>query len=134
MSNINAAIGLAQLKIFRRTAKRRQAIAKFYDKELSGIRGLGLLKHDYDATIPFNYTILADHRDGLMEFLEKNGVGSIINYIPNHIQPIFSREKIILPNTEAAYKRIISIPMHAALTDKETIFVVHAVKKFYRGK
>jgi dTDP-4-amino-4,6-dideoxygalactose transaminase len=132
MSNINAAIGLAQLQIFKKTAKRRQSVAKFYDRQLSGIRGIRLLKHDYDTIIPFNYTILADRRDELMEYLEKNGIGTIINYIPNHLQPLFDKEKAELPNTEKAYKSIISIPMHASLTDRDIQSVAGVIRKFYR--
>lgn len=132
MSNINAAIGLAQLEIFEKTARRRQVIAKFYDKELSGIKGVRLLKHDYDSTIPFNYTILARRRDELMEYLEKNNIGTIINYIPNHIQPIFKSKKVVLRNTEEVYREIVSIPMHAGLTDKDIRLVVNAIKGFYR--
>ena len=134
MSNINAAIGLAQLSRFEKLSRRRQEIARYYDRELSGLEEVRLLKHDYRDVIPFNYTILAEDRDRLMEYLEKKGVGTIINYIPNHLQPIFRAKKISLPNTEAAYGRIISIPMHAAMTMSSAGTVVRAIKKFYGAR
>lgn len=131
MSNINAAIGLVQLKKVKGAAAKRQEIAGFYDKNLSGLKKVKLLKHDYAETVPFNYTILAEKRDELMVHLEKNGIGTIINYIPNHIQPLFVKEKVRLPNTEAAYKDMVSIPMHAGLTITDAETVVRAIKEFY---
>jgi len=132
MSNINAAIGLAQLKKLNKLARARQKIAKFYDKKLSGTREIKILKHDYETTIPFNYTVFAGRRDELMEFLKKKGIGTVINYIPNHLQPLFRNKREKLPNTEEAYKKIVSIPMHSALTLGEARMVVNAIKKFYK--
>lgn len=132
MSNINAAIGLAQLKRVSAAAARRQRIAEFYDMGLSGLKKIRLLKHDYGKIVPFNYTILAEDRDGLMAYLDKHGIGTLINYIPNHIQPLFKKHKVSLPNTESAYKAMVSIPMHAGLTDEDIQIVVDTIKKFYR--
>lgn len=132
MSNINAAIGIAQLKKFDAFAKKRCSIAKFYDRELSSLKGLRILRHDLNQTVPFNYTILAERRDDLMGHLKRRGIGTVINYIPNHMQPIFADIRAKLPNTEAAYKKIVSIPLHAAMTPREAVTVVKAIKKFYK--
>ena len=131
MSNINAAIGLTQLPKFGKFVARRQEIAKFYDKSLAGIKNIRLLKHSYGETVPFNYTILADKRDELMVYLETKGIGTVINYIPNHDQPLFGGSKVDLPNTGKAYKDMVSIPMHAELSDDDTRLVVSAIKDFY---
>jgi len=131
MSNINAAIGLAQLEKFHEFKKIRQKIAKLYDRELSALNEVKLLIHDCDDIVPFNYTILAEKRDKLMEYLKANGVGTVINYIPNHLQPLFRGKKVKLPNTEAAYKKIVSIPVHANMTLKDARTVVAAIKEFY---
>lgn len=134
MSNINAAIGMVQLKRFEAFAKKRRAIARFYDGALSRAREITLLKHDYKECVPFNYTILAEKRDELMVYLEKRGVGTVINYIPNHLQPIFGAVKTKLANTETAYKKIVSIPLHAAMTLKDANLVVEGIEEFYKGK
>ncbi|MDD5438627.1 MAG: DegT/DnrJ/EryC1/StrS family aminotransferase [Candidatus Omnitrophica bacterium] len=132
MSNINAAIGLVQFEKFASFAKARKKIAAWYDKKLSGIKGVKLLSHDYAAIVPFNYTILADRRNELIEYLEKNGIGAVLNYIPNHLQPFFKAEKAILPNTDLAYSRIVSIPLHAGMTVSDAQRVVQAIKDFYK--
>lgn len=134
MSNINAAVGLVQLKKFDMLSNKRKEIAKLYDEELSKVKGISLLRHDYEKIVPFNYTILADKRDDLMRFLEAKGVGTVINYIPCHVHPLFNKEKISLPNTDAAYKRIVSIPLHAGLTVDEVKTVIKSIKDFYTEK
>ena len=131
MSNISGAIGLAQLEKFDKFAKTRKDIARFYDKNLSDLKEVKLLKRDAKNTVPFNYTILAEKRDALMTFLKENKIVTIINYIPNHLQPLFKNKKIKLKNTESVYKKIISIPMHAGLTKKDAKEVIMAIKKFY---
>jgi len=133
MSNINAAIGLAQLTKFKRFSEQRRKIACFYDKELSGIPGLALLEHDYKNIVPFNYTVLAEGRDSLMKHLEERGVGVVINYIPNHIQKLFSTRKVKLPNTEYAYERIVSLPLYAGITQSQARQVVAAVRSFFES-
>jgi len=132
MSNINAAIGLAQIKKFKVFKKRRQDIAKFYDKELSRLKHIRILRHDLESTVPFNYTILADKRDLLMHFLKTKGIVTAINYIPNHIQPFFRRKRVALPNTDFAYNRIIGIPLYSSLSINEARFVVGSIKEFYK--
>lgn len=134
MNNINAAIGLTQLKKFGKLAKKRKTLAKFYDRNLSSVKDVQLLKHDYNEIIPFNYTILVEDRDRLMNFLNKRSIGTLINYIPNHLQPMFKRKTVKLPNTESVYEKILSIPMHAGLGLKEGRIVTDAVKEFYRIK
>jgi len=133
MSNINAAIGLAQLKKFCAFKKIRRAICKLYDRELAGVKNVKFLVRDYDNIVPFNYTILVPRRDELMAFLQKKGIGTVINYIPNHLQPLFAGVKVKLPNTDAAYKRMVSIPVHAAMTVDDARFVAGAIKEFYRA-
>jgi len=134
MSDINAAIGLAQLEKFDKPSKIRQKIAKLYDKGLSTLKQAKPLRHDYDNIVPFNYTILAEGRDKLMEYLKTKGVGTCINYIPNHLQPLFRGKKVKLPNTEEAYKKIVSIPVHAGMTLADARYVVKAIKEFYKAR
>ncbi|MCQ9207531.1 MAG: DegT/DnrJ/EryC1/StrS family aminotransferase [Omnitrophica bacterium] len=134
MGNMNAAIGIAQLAKFKKFAKKRKQIAKFYDDKLSNLGAVRIIKRNYSSITPFNYTILAEERDRLMEFLNGKGIITAINYIPNHLQPFFKRNKASLPNTESVYEKILSIPLHAALRLRDAEFVAETIKDFYRKK
>lgn len=88
MNNINAAIGLAQLKKFPKFVKRKREIMRRYDDAFREVEDLELLSHDYQNSAPFFYVIkVKKKRDALMNFLKENGIGTGIHYIPNHLQP-----------------------------------------------
>lgn len=78
MSNINAAIGLEQLKRFDLFKKRKQFIVKCYDEAFKEINGLKLRKHNLDSTFPFFYVVrvLNDRRDDMMEYLKTKGINT----------------------------------------------------------
>ena len=134
MSNINAAIGIEQLKKIESLIKTRQDAALFYEKRLSDLKDVTLVKRDYNKIVPFNFTILAEKRDRLMSYLKGSGITTGINYIPNHIQPYFKSGKTSLPNTEYLYEKIISLPIYSGIKKKEITFVVNRIKDFYKKR
>ena len=48
------------------------------------------------------------------------------------MQPVFRNIKARLPNTDKAYKDMVSIPMHSGLTIRDAEEVVNAIKDFYK--
>ena len=136
MSNVNAAIGLAQLKKAKKFIQKKKNIVKEYDNFFKGINNIELLRRNYRDTAPFNYTIkIKAKRDDFMQYMNKNGVSIGINYIPNHIQPFFAKFKTKkLPITEMVWKEIVSLPLYADMTSGETKKVKNLVKKFMKSK
>ena len=57
MSNIMAAIGIVQLERFPTFAKKRQCLAKLYDKKLKKFKKLRLVKRNYNNVVPHIYVI-----------------------------------------------------------------------------
>jgi len=134
MSNINAAIGLVQLKKMDLFIKERQQIARLYEEGLKAINGIELIKRNYKEIAPFNYTILAEERDRLMSFLQNLGIIAGINYIPNHIQPIFKSKKAHLANTDYLYEKILSLPLYAGMRTKDADCIISNIKDFYKKR
>lgn len=132
MSNINAAIGLVQIKKIDKFLNRKREIIKRYDEAFRDTAWIRLLDRNYQEIAPFNYTIRAKNnsRDRLLEYLNKNEVGAGINYIPNHIQPFFKDFKVRLPVTESLYSEIISLPLYFNMTDADVNTVIETVKAF----
>jgi perosamine synthetase len=66
------------------------------------------------------YTCQLDRgRDAVLEHLNQKGIEARIYFPPAHRQPIFESSKAALPVTEEVASRILSIPMHAQLTQEE---------------
>jgi perosamine synthetase len=133
MSNINAAIGLAQLKKFDQFRQRKQTLVRRYDEALQDIPGLALLKRDYEETFPFFYLIKvpANRRDEMMSFLKQRGIESGVHYIPNHIQPFFAAYWTELPVTELVWQQILTLPMYYEMSDEDQATVIRAVEEFF---
>ncbi len=129
MTDIAAAIGLAQLPKLAGANERRRAIAARYDAELHGV--ITPFVRPGVTHVYHQYTIRVNERDAFAEKLKLRGVGSAIYYpIPVHRQKPFlalgyGDER--MPVTERLTEQVLSIPVHPALTDDEVATVIEAV-------
>jgi dTDP-4-amino-4,6-dideoxygalactose transaminase len=134
MSNINAAIGLAQLRKFNTFIEKKKNIVKRYNEELVNVDGISILKWNLVETAPFTYIIrvLNGRRDEMMDFLGSKGVGTGVHYIANHIQPFFSSYAQSMPLTEKIWKEILTLPLYCDMTEDDVNLVVGSVNAFFK--
>ena len=133
MSNINAAIGIEQLKKIELFKEKRQLIVQQYIERLSPINEVNFLNLNYKEIIPHIFVIKVKNRDGLRGCLLKSGIECGIHYKPNHMLEMYSNPLTALPVTESLYKEIISLPCHFDLTHDEQEIVVAKIKEFYNA-
>ncbi|MEU4587740.1 DegT/DnrJ/EryC1/StrS family aminotransferase [Kitasatospora aureofaciens] len=128
MSQLNAAIGLAQLERFPQTAAVRQHLWCTYQAELAGLDGIRLVDVDVAKTVPFNCVVLLKrHRDDVFRHLREHGIGVAVHYPPNHSQVAFSAWRRDLPVTEQVAGRILGLPSHPAMTHDSVRYTVAAL-------
>lgn len=134
MSNINAAIGLAQLQRFGEMIEKKQHLAKTYDELLSGHPMIHLFERDYDQIVPFMFVIRveASHRDRLVEYLNTRGIHAGLRYTPCHLHPLFSRDKASLPVTEKICREILSLPLYPDMSVDNIKEVVDGMKSYFQ--
>jgi perosamine synthetase len=131
MTDLAAAIGLAQLPKLAGFNDRRRAIAGRYDAELRGV-GTPVVRPGV-THVYHQYTIRVARRDELADRLRERGVGSAIYYpIPVHRQKPF----VALgygdeshPVTDRLTEEVLSIPVHPSLSDDEVGTVIAAVNE-----
>lgn len=135
MSNLFAAIGIAQLKRLETEFKpARQRLAKRYHEALS-VQSLKdklcLFPNDYDIIIPhiFPIKVLNGKRDKLREYLLENEVECGIHYFPNHRLSYF-RSTESLPVTDRVYSELLTLPLHPELKDEEQDYIIEKIKEF----
>ncbi len=133
MNNINAAIGLSQLKKFDFFHGKKTEVVRSYNEAFSIVDEIKLLKWDLKATFPFMYIMLVpgNVRDNLREFLRKRNIETLVNYTPNHLQPFFSNGQK-LPVTERLYNEIITLPLFADMTHDELHYIIESVLMFFK--
>jgi len=84
------------------------------------------------------YVIETEHRDLLREHLTSKGISASIHYpIPIHLQPAYQDlgyKRGDFPITEAAARRILSLPMYAELRTDQIEFISEAIRAFLSAK
>ena len=132
MTDLAAAIGIAQFAKLERNTARRQQIAARYDKAF-GELPIGLpITPDGRTHVFHQYTLdVGGARDAIVADLREAGVGADIYYpIPVHRQEYIMERGLHadLPATEAAAARTLALPMFPGLTEAEQDQVIEAVK------
>jgi dTDP-4-amino-4,6-dideoxygalactose transaminase len=81
------------------------------------------------------FVIRADQRDRLQEHLAANRIGTAVYYpIPLHLQDCFSHLGVkegALPNSEAASREVLALPIFPGLREQQLAKVVRSIKEFY---
>jgi len=131
MSNIFAAIGLAQLKKFPSFKKARQRLAKRYVKFLGNTKGLEFFKKNYNDVVPhiFPIKVLNGRRDALLKYLADNNIECGIHYYPNHLLSYYKSGPLLV--TEGMYSKLLTLPLHPALTIAHQNKVIRIIENFY---
>lgn len=135
LSNLNAAIGLVQLKRFKEFKARKQAVVRRYDEALGSLEGVVSIERNLPEVFPFSYVIRVQggKRDGLMRHLRRLGIHSTVQFTPNHLHPAFSAYRISLPVTERVYDEILTLPLYYEMTDADVEAVITGVISFFVG-
>ncbi|HEX5235705.1 MAG TPA: DegT/DnrJ/EryC1/StrS family aminotransferase [Silvibacterium sp.] len=126
MDTIQAAVLLAKLEIFDHELSLRAEVADRYRARLAGIAALPFIAEENRSAYA-QYTIAVDRRDKVAEALRREAIPTAIHYpVPAHLQPAFrslGHSKGAFPISEAASRRVLSLPMHPYLqaADQEKI-------------
>lgn len=135
LTDIQAALGVTQLKKNDRGVIRRNEIASKYKLAFKGkVKFQSLPDSSYNAHHLF--IVEVQNRKELYDYLVENKIFAQIHYIPLHYLPYYKRigyGEASLLNAEKFYKNCISLPMYPSLTDEEQEFVIEKVLKFVNG-
>lgn len=142
MSNLQAAIGVAQLENIDNLVEIRRRNAKIYNALMENINGITLPPEArWAKNVYWMYSILVEdnfgmNRDELMKELRKDGIESRTFFYPIHVQPIYSQlyknEKF--PVADELSRKGINLPSGSTLTEEDIEYIVSSIKRAHRGK
>jgi dTDP-4-amino-4,6-dideoxygalactose transaminase len=137
MTDIHAAIGLAQLKKLDTFNHKRRQNAAYLSAHLKDVitpqipAGYEHVFHQYTIRLP------GGKRDGLIAHLQERGIGSGVYYpVPIHQQTYYMNDlgyKQSLPQAEKAAGEVLSLPVHPDLSQGDLESIVAAVNEFVHG-
>lgn len=117
MTDVQAAMGLVQLRhLSSMNAKRRQLV-KQYISRLGGI----------DREANHLFPILVNCRDEFFTYMKANGVSCSLHFLPLHLQPAYKKYRQKLPVTEFVGKHIVTLPLFVDLTLAQVDYISELV-------
>jgi perosamine synthetase len=140
LSDIQCALGITQLAKLPQSIARRRAIAAQYAAafaEVAGVQPLAVRKDVSHAwhlyVIQLELDEMSADRGQVFRALRAEGIGVNVHYRPVHLHPYYQKHFGTKPGdcpvAEAAYERILSLPMFPAMTDDDVHDVIAAVVK-----
>ncbi|HEY0377624.1 MAG TPA: DegT/DnrJ/EryC1/StrS aminotransferase family protein [Pyrinomonadaceae bacterium] len=138
LTDMQAALGLHQLRKLGRFQARREEIVRRYDEGLSGFEELSLpvkrpeVEHAWHLyVLRLNLEHLRITRDQFIEELKERRIGTSVHFIPVHLHPYYrdrygyGPEDFAVASSE--FRRIISLPLNPRMSDRDAADVVEAV-------
>jgi perosamine synthetase len=137
MSNITAALGVAQVDKVDRLISMRRALHEQYMKKLQSCKDViteNAIPADYYHVYQL-FSVRAQDRDGLMDHLASAGIMSKIYFPPVHTTHFYKnvlKYDCELPVTMRVFSDIVSLPFYPGMPESDVDYVVDTIKEFYQ--
>jgi len=139
MTDIQAAIGLVQLKRLEEMQSRRYEIVRQYNDAFGGIDALQTPTERPNVqsawhlyVLRLNLDKLTIDRNRFIDEMKARNIGTSVHFIPIHLHPYyrdtFGWKPEDFPIAYHEFHRLVSLPLHPGLTDEDVADVVAAVK------
>ncbi len=140
MTDIVAALGMAQLSRLDEMCARRVSIARRYSEAFSGMPQLEAPEEFADRTSAWQLYILRlrletlrHDRAAMIAALKQRGIGTSVHFIPLHLHPYWRDTYRLTPQdfpvASREYERVISLPIYSAMSDADVAAVIDAVRE-----
>jgi len=138
MTNLQAAVGVAQLKKIDKFIERKRLIANWYKKGLQELEEQGYIglhpELPWAKSIFWMYSILINKnckitRDQFIEKLKENGIDSRPFFYPAHVLPMYEFYSKNLKNAEDISSKGINLPTSPILEKNQIDFIIKTIKE-----
>ena len=143
MNEVQAVLGIVQLKRIDDINEKRCAAAKYYTKRLSDIEGIITPYEAEDRTHLYHLYVIrvlqekfGVNRDELFRDLSASGIGTSVHYTPLHQLTFYKKlcsGKQSFPVAERVSKEILSLPLFPTMSKSQIDFVAEEIAKTHRN-
>ncbi|MGN8831905.1 DegT/DnrJ/EryC1/StrS family aminotransferase [Selenomonas montiformis] len=141
MTDVVAAIGLAQMKRYENLLSRRQKIIAMYDELLSEqrIQRLNHVDNNHRSSGHLYMIRLLgyteDERNVVIKKMAEAGIATNVHYKPLPMHTAYKDKGFVIadyPNAYDMYKNEITLPLHTKMTDDDVLYVCETLKKILK--
>lgn len=136
MNDINATIGISNLKNINKIINKNKNNAKFLFKNLNNLKGLSCLNpisHKYESSY-WLFTIKVKNKNKFINYMLQNKIIVSQVHKRNDLHTCFKSFRTILPNLDKIEKEMICIPCGWWLERKDLQNIVNKIKFFLKNK
>ncbi len=135
-TDLQAVIGIAQMKKIEWRVKRKKEIYKLYYNLLKDIPEIEFIETNLEDTPPWFIDILvpAEKRESLISFLNENNIGTRPFYPAIHTQPPYSWVRGDFKNSDNISKRGLWLPSSLSLNENDIEYICKLIKEFFIKK
>jgi perosamine synthetase len=131
-TDIQAVIGIEQMKKLDFRLDRKKEIYKLYKKELENINQIKFFNQDLTFTSPWFIDVIVEKREGLINYLKVNGIGTRVMYPPINKQKAY-RQLGDYPISDYVGQNGLWLPSASQLTDFEIKEICTKIREFYKN-
>jgi UDP-4-amino-4,6-dideoxy-N-acetyl-beta-L-altrosamine transaminase len=140
LNEVQAALGISQLKKINEINKKRIEVAHYYTQKLKEIDGIIPPYEANDRTHVYHLYVIrvvkenrGINRDGLYKKLSKKGIGLSVHYTPLHLLTFYKKtlgyKTGDFPIAEQVSKEVLSLPIYPTITKAQIDYVVKEISK-----
>lgn len=130
MNNVNATVGLIQMKHVREIVGKYIANGKFLDENLKNTSGVEQLSYSSNTEPSYwLYTMKVDNRNGFVKMMADNGFTASELHLRNDRHSVFKESETDLPVFDEFYKKMVHIPCGWWLEESDRERMVEVIKR-----
>ena len=135
MTDLQAALGVSQMKKLDTFIERRQEIAKLYTEALRVVEGIVLpkqLEHTNSGWHLYMIQLENANRKEVFDAMRALNIGVHVHYIPVYWHPYYEKlgySKGLCPVAEAWYEKALTLPIHPGIINEDVLKIVQALKE-----
>jgi perosamine synthetase len=137
MTNIQAAIGLAQLEQAEKFIEAKQNVAHWY---MENLKSLPIVFHSPIGNAVHTFWMCSiltkdeQTRDALRNYLKEQGIETRPTFYPIHTMPMYAGNYESLPIAEDISRRGINLPSYPTLTKNDISLISDSITKFFESQ
>ena len=129
-TDIQAVIGIEQMKKLEWRIGRKKEILKKYQEKLRDVAEVRFFEQDLSRTAPWFIDVLVENRCSLMNYLKENGIGTRLMYSPINEQKAYDIPGEY-PVSKLVGQKGLWLPSSSQLTNDEIDYICNSIISFY---